>query len=157
MSTRKGLLTLALALALVPAVAGCKKEAPQNAAPPAAEPGATPAAAPVSVTAVDLGSSIGADKKVNDNAPADEFKPKDTIYASVATEGTATNATLTARWTYQDGQVVDTTSQAIAPTGPAVTEFHIAKPDGWPLGKYKVEILLNGQTAQTKDFTVKKD
>ena len=47
--------------------------------------------------------------------------------------------------------------ESIAPTGPAVTEFHIAKPDGWPLGKYKVEILLNGQTAQTKDFTVKKD
>jgi hypothetical protein len=36
-----------------------------------------------------------------------------------------------------------------------VTEFHIAKPGGWPQGKYKVEILLNGVTAETEDFEVK--
>jgi hypothetical protein len=36
-----------------------------------------------------------------------------------------------------------------------VTEFHISKPGGWPKGKYKVEILLNGVAAETEDFEVK--
>ena len=59
-----------------------------------------------------------------------------------------------ARWTYQDGQVVDESSQTIAPTGPSVTEFHISKPGGWPACKYKVEITANGSVAGTREFDV---
>ena len=44
----------------------------------------------------------------------------------------------------------------ISSTGPAVTEFHIAKPSGWPVGKYKVEVSADGSVAATKDFEVKK-
>jgi len=105
------------------------------------------------VTQIDLGRSLNADKTINDNT--DSFKPADTIYASVATEGSAA-ATLTARWTYQDGQVVDESRQTIAPTGNARTEFHISRPDGWPAGKYKVDILLNGSSASTRDFEVQR-
>ena len=109
-------------------------------------------AQPVSVTGIQLGKAVGADNKVTNET--DDFKPNDTIYASVATDGAAQNATLSARWTYQDGQVVDTTSRAIAPTGAAATEFHISKPSGFPKGKYKVEVMLNGASTQSKDFTV---
>ena len=84
----------------------------------------------------------------------DSFKPNDTIYASIATGGTAATATLKGRWTYQDGQVVNESTQTIAPTGDARTEFHISKPDGWPTGKYKLEVFLNGFSAATKDFEV---
>lgn len=45
---------------------------------------------------------------------------------------------------------MDETEQTIAPTGESATEFHISKPDGWPAGKYRVEILLNGATVQTR-------
>ena len=92
------------------------------------------------------------DKKVT--TPGDTFSPKDTIYASVDTLGAAPAATLSARWTYQDGQTVHEESQSIAPTGPATTEFHIAKPDGWPKGEYKVEILLDGAPVRTAAFRV---
>src|SRR6185295_19140349 len=109
--------------------------------------------APVSVTGVSLGRAIGGDKRVTDAAGT--FKPNDVIYASIATSGSAPSASLKARWTYQDGQVVEETEQVIAPTGDAVTEFHISKPDGWPAGKYKLEVLLDGTPAQTKDFEVK--
>ena len=47
-------------------------------------------------------------------------------------------------------------SETIAPTGPSVTEFHISKPSGWPIGKYKVEISADGTPATTKEFEVKK-
>ena len=108
----------------------------------------------VRVSQIDMGRSLNADKKINDNT--ESFKPNDTIYASIATAGSAATATLKARWTYQDGQVVNESTQAIAPAGDARTEFHISKPDGWPTGKYKLEVFLNGASASTKDFEVER-
>jgi len=116
--------------------------------------GTTGTSAGVRVSQVDIGRSLTADKMISGNT--DSFKPTDTIYASVATEGAAPTATLKARWTYQDGQVVNESTQTIAPTGGARTEFHISKPDGWPAGKYKLEMFLNGASATTKDFEVER-
>ncbi len=86
--------------------------------------------------------------------PGVSFKPTDTIYASISSEGAAANVSLSARWTFEDGQLVNEATQTIAPTGPAVTEFHIAKPDGWPAGKYKLEVSANGKPAGAAQFTV---
>jgi hypothetical protein len=137
---------LALTLAAV-LTAACTKSS-EN-------PGATGTSgigAGVRVSQVDMGRSLNADKTINDNT--DSFKPNDTIYASIMTEGTAATATLKARWTYQEGQVVNESTQTIAPTGDARTEFHISKPDGWPTGKYKLEVFLNGSSAATRDVEV---
>jgi hypothetical protein len=106
------------------------------------------------VADVALGKGIGADKHVSD--ATDTFKPNDTIYASVHTVGSAPNTTVAARWTFEDGQVVDERSETISPTGDAYTEFHISKPSGWPVGKYTLHVLVNGTEAQTKDFTVQR-
>ncbi|MGH7549448.1 MAG: hypothetical protein ACREK3_01695 [Gemmatimonadota bacterium] len=117
------------------------------------EPSASPTATTgVEVTEVALGRAIGADKAVTE--PATTFGPSDTIYASVRTEGTAPSSTISVRWTFEDGQVVDESSQTIAPTGPEVTEFHISNPDGWPAGGYEVAISLDGQPVETQSFTV---
>ena len=107
----------------------------------------------VKVTQIDVGRSIAADKTIAEKT--DSFRPADTFYVSVETDGSGPSATLTARWTYQDGQVVDESGQNIAPTGRAtVTEFHLSKPDGWPAGGYKVEVLLNGVSAGAREFKV---
>jgi len=148
---------LSLTAALALSACGKKEEPAAPPAPPAATtpapvPAPAPAPAVVSVSSVDLGSAVGADEKVT--AATTAFTPKDTIYASVATSGSGT-ATLAAKWTYQTGQTVKEDSKSITPTGPAVTAFHISKPDGWPAGNYKVEISLNGQAAGSKDFSVK--
>ena len=116
--------------------------------------GTTGTGSGVRVTQVSIGRSLNASKTINDST--DSFTPNDTVYASVATEGSAASAALKARWTYQDGQVVNESTQTIAPTGPAVTEFHVSKPDGWPAGKYKVEILLDGAFAAARDFSVQR-
>jgi hypothetical protein len=108
----------------------------------------------VRVSEIDMGRSLTADKRISDDT--DSFKPNDTVYASIATEGAAATATLKARWTYQDGQIVDESTQTIAPTGAARTEFHVSKADGWPAGKYKLEVFLNGSSAATKDFEVER-
>lgn len=139
-------------LLLLPAVAlGCKKK--EAAAPPVGEATMPPAAAPVSVLSVDLGRAVGADQRVA--APTTEFGPRDTIYAAIATTGTSSGATLATRWTFSDGQLVHEDSRTIAPTGPAVTEFHIMNASAWPAGSYKVDVMLNGSPAGSKEFTVK--
>ena len=107
----------------------------------------------VKVTQIDVGRSIAADKTIAERT--DSFRPADTFYVSVKTDGSGPSATLTARWTYEDGQVVDESRQNITPTGSAtVTEFHLSKPDGWPAGGYKVEVLLNGVSAGAREFKV---
>jgi len=151
------LVALALAGALVMTACGKKEETPPPVAttPPATTtppPATAMAPAGVSVASVDLGTAVGPDQKVT--SPTTTFGAKDTIYAAVSTTGAATNSTLGAKWTYQDGQTVNDSSQTIAPTGPAVTTFHISKPDGWPAGNYKVEITLDGKSVSSKDFTV---
>ena len=137
---------LAVAAAALLLALACKKEAP----PPPPPPPPPPVAAGIQVSEVQLGSAIGADKRVL--AAVDVFRPTDTIYAAVATTGSAPRATLTARFTYEDGQVVDESSQDIA--GAGVTEFHIAKPDGWPAGRYQLEVLLDGRSVATRAFQV---
>jgi hypothetical protein len=114
--------------------------------------GTTGTSVGVRVSQVDIGRSLAADKTISGNT--DSFKPSDTIYASIATEGAAPTASLKARWTYQDGQVVNESTQTIAPTGDSRTEFHISKPNGWPAGKYRLELFLNGSSAAAKDFEV---
>lgn len=115
----------------------------------------TPTAA-LAVTDLKVGNALGTDGQVVE--AGDEFAPTDTIYAVVSTSGAAaaTGSTLTARWTFEDGQVVDETSRDIAPTGNAITEFHVAKASDWPEGQYKVSILLDGRTVSEQDFTVKR-
>ncbi len=135
----------AVILCVAATMAGCRKATN--------DPGATPGTAGVRVTEIDLGRSLAADKGIADKTS--EFRPSDTIYLSIETDGTSPQATLLTRWTYQDGQVVKELSETIAPTGRTRTEFHIEKPDGWPAGKYSVAISLNGAAAGAKDFEVR--
>jgi hypothetical protein len=124
--------------------------APPAATPPVSAP--APVAPAARVGAIELGSSLGADGRVA--APAQVFAPTDTIYVSVLTEGTAPGAELSARWTYEGDQLVSEGRETLAASR-STTEFHIAKPDGWPAGRYRVAIALDGQPAGTRDFEVR--
>jgi hypothetical protein len=124
---------------------------------PAPVPTPTPAPAPapagVTLSEVRLGNAIGTDKSVA--TPMEAFSPRDTIYASVTTTGSAAATPMRALWTYQDGQVVSDDNQTVVPTGADTTEFHISKPDGFPAGSYKVEIFIAGNSVATRSFTVR--
>jgi hypothetical protein len=148
----------ASALLLVTAFAwiGCGKPEPPPPArtAPAPQPTAPPPVVAFRVLGVELGGAIGPDKRVTD--PRSTFGVNDTIYVSIATEGASSGATLAARWTYGDEhQLVNEMSETIAPSGPAATEFHISKPSPWPVGKYRVEVSLNGDPAGTREFEVR--
>jgi hypothetical protein len=137
-------LSAVLCLALLAASAGCGGRTDTS---------TTTTTAGVRVTDVSLGRAIGGDKAITD--ATDTFKPTDTIYASVATDGSAVSATVRAKWTFEDGQVVNDSTRTLNLSKPERTEFHISKPDGWPAGKYKVEVFLDNQAAGTKNFAVR--
>jgi hypothetical protein len=141
-------ISLSLCAALLMVAAGCGNR-PADTGGTTGTSGTTA----VKVTDISLGRAIGADKSISDST--DKFRAADTIYASVTTDGSAPSATLRARWTFEDGQTVDETTRTIVPTTRERTEFHISKPNGWPAGKYKVEVFLNDQSAGTKSFEVR--
>jgi hypothetical protein len=146
----------ALVFGVVFALVACGREestAPPAAAPPAAAPPPVSAPAPFGIGAIQLGNQIGADKRVL--AAAESFAPGDTIYASITTEGEAQGVLVTARWSYEDGQTVAESQETIATAGPTVVEFHIAKPDGFPPGRYRVDVAADGRPAGTREFEVR--
>ena len=150
---------IAVAAASVLALVACGKKEPAPAPAPApaptpVAPAPAPAPAGVTVSSVSLGKAVGADKKVT--AASDTFAKGDTIYASVDTTGSG-SATLAAKWVYtKDGKTVPVKEDTatISATGPATSEFHISKPDGWPVGTYQVDVTLDGKPAVTKSFKV---
>lgn len=145
--TRAALLPfLALGVAI-----GCSKPAPPRPSPSPFAPPPTVAAA-LKVVDIELGRAVDMDKRISDKT--DSFKPTDTIYVVIATDGSSPGARLAAHWTYQDGQVVKHDEASVAPSGKAYTEFHIVKPGGWPTGEYKVEVMLDGASAGAKSFRV---
>lgn len=140
-------------LVAVSPIACKKREAPAPAV--IVEPTALPmptAAPAMTVVDISLGKALGADKKVA--ASMDTFKPRDTVFVVVQTDGSAASSTINAKWIYQDGQVVKEDSRTITSAGPATTEFSIQKASGWPKGDYKVEIVVDGQPAIVKAFKV---
>lgn len=164
---------LAVALLAALALTACKKHdetpvatdtTPVATAPATTEPAPAPAPMPSapattgSVTDLQLGTAVGADNRVG--TPATSFTTKDTLYASVNTAANTTGK-LGAHWTYlgADGTAapidVDSQSQDVSGAAAGTHEFHVSKPDGWPPGKYHVDITLDGATVQSSDFTVK--
>ena len=144
------------AVALLAAV-GCKG---RDTAPPAGAESGTTATADTAVSqefkvaSVMIGKRIGENKMVTE--PTFQFAPRDTIYASVSTQGARQSAELTAVWRFQTGQTVDSSSQTISPQGDENTEFHVVNPKGWPAGTYNVTIYSNGDSVDSKNFAVKK-
>lgn len=163
-------LQTALLVAVVGSVAlvGCKKKEepkPEPApAPAATQPAPAPAPAPAptaSVATVDLGTAAGPDKKLTTTVTG--FKPKDKFIVSVGTTTSDPAATvagkLTAKLTFANGaeiMPVDEKNQDFNFTGPDTTNFEFTKGSDWPVGKYKVEILLDGNSVQSKEFEVTK-
>ncbi len=162
-------LRTALLIAVIGSVAvvGCKKKEEPKPEPAPAPAAVEPAPAPVavapsaSVASVDLGTAVGADGKLS--AAVTGFKPKDNIVVSIGTNTSDPAATvagkLDAKLSFINGaevMEVKNESRDFNLAGPGNTNIEFSKPDGWPVGKYKVEVSLDGNVVQTKEFEVAK-
>ena len=138
-------------LLLISGGVACTKSEPPQPPPPT-----TTLPPPVGISRVWLGNAIGVDKRVG--TPGEAFGAKDTIYASVETSGVG-HVKLRALWSFVKGEKTAKLDEAVIEfdsTAPAVNEFHVSKPSGWPKGGYKVEIFLGDapRPLVTKTFKV---
>ena len=149
--------SICLVAAAATAFAACGGRDTDTAADTAALAPAPAPAATASVTSTELGKRLGSNRRVVDTTTV--FAPRDTVYLSVITENTTPSSMLVARWSFQDGQVVDSTSQAVAAAeagSQSVTEFHVANPRGWPVGRYTVDVTLDAQQVASRTFEVRR-
>lgn len=163
-------LTQALLVAVVgaAALAGCRKDDQSHTtakpSTPATAPATTPAAttpatspapptgsATAGTATVTLGNAIGANNTIA--TPRTTFSAGDTIYASVATDASMP-VRLTAKWTHLGSNQTVAEETKDVGAGAHTTDFHISKPDGWPTGRYRVEISEDGRLVNTSEFTV---
>jgi hypothetical protein len=107
---------------------------------------------PLKVSAVQVGRALNSDNSVA--TITNRFKPDDTMYASVITDG-AGSSTMVARWTGL-GRMINESKKEVSYTDRAATEFHIELAGGFPPGDYKVEIIVDGNTVATRDLRVER-
>ena len=104
------------------------------------------------VSNVMIGRQIGPGNHITE--PTFQFAPQDTVYVSVATEG-AGEATLTAAWRSQSGEILQKSSAPVPEAGENV-EFRLSQPKGFKPGTYKVIVFLGSDSVETRVFAVRK-
>ena len=151
--TRKGGV-LVLAGLTAGACGGDSREAEVGAARSDSAELAASVAAPegLKVAGVMIGKRVGVGNLVTE--PTFQFSPTDTVHISVTTEGSGPGQ-LTAAWRSQGGEIVQKTSE-FASTGGENTTFSLSQPKGLKPGTYKVVVLLDDDSVDTKVFVVKK-
>lgn len=141
-------------------LAGCRQPAPAAApATPPAQPAPAsvlPApAGPPRITGLTLGKAVDASGQVLQ--PLLAFTNGDEFHASVALAGRDPAAAhrVEVKWSFgPHQQPVYEEYKMLAFDGPAHTLFSLRKPDGWPAGEYRVQLLLDGTVVQTREFEV---
>ena len=90
------------------------------------------------------------------NAPSQTQAPKPAAAPMPATmpAGKMTSRmAFKVRWMNPEGEVVCETMQVLSSTGKGMGQ--IRKPEGWPSGTYRMEILINDMPAAMMDFEVR--
>ena len=104
------------------------------------------------ISRIQVGKALNPDNSVA--AHTTRFKPDDTIYVAILSDEPGF-ATITVRWLLYV-QAISTATRDVSYTRAAATEFHLQNSGGFPVGNYRVEILINGKLAETREFKVEK-
>lgn len=102
------------------------------------------------VTNIQTGRSLNSDNSVGTLGTT--FKPSDTIYVAVLTDGTG-RATIGAKFSHL-GRVVSEPQKKVSYRGAAATEFHLDYAGGLPTGEYDIEVFFEGQSAGMRKVKV---
>lgn len=112
----------------------------------------------LAITDITTGRTLGPDGNLLEDARTNMFWTTDTFYVIVETTGSAQNVTLQARWTGPEDAKAEA-SKTISPNGKAITSFEAPPPSDkegrWPVGDYKLEILVNGAVQGTRDLNAR--
>ncbi len=93
-------------------------------------------------------------------SPTNEFKPDAIFHAVVSLQNAPANTKLKATWYATDvgsaapaNTEIDTVE--VTADGTRFVDFTLAPSQAWPIGKYRVEIFVNGALDRVVNFTVK--
>ena len=87
--------------------------------------------------------------------PKNTFGPRDTVYAEVESQGTASSYTIYAKWIAADGTMLSDYGIKVNQAGTNRTVISLSKPDGWQPGENRIELAINGKTERTVTFVVR--
>jgi hypothetical protein len=105
---------------------------------------------PLNVVGIQTGKSLNSDHSVGSHAAS--FHPNDPMYVSVLSNGRG-KGTITVKWTFA-GQVLQTLTKKVAYHGQAATDFRFVAADGFPVGDYAIEVIVDGKTIETRRLKV---
>jgi hypothetical protein len=105
---------------------------------------------PLHVGTLQLGSHLNGDNTIGTHTT--RFKPDDKIYAAVLTDATG-SSTIGVRWSY-NGQMVSEEERPVSYKGAGATAFEFKSASAFPVGDYKVEVVVDGQPVTSRDFRV---
>lgn len=110
----------------------------------------------VVISAVQLGSAVAPDRTIS--RATKMFGTGDTVHVAVLTDtgdpATTERGSLSSRWVHA-GQVIYEETKEQDFTGHEVTGFQVARAEGWPVGRYEIQILLDGAQASSRSFEVR--
>lgn len=90
--------------------------------------------------------------------PTNEFAAEDTFYALVDLQNAPDGTTVRAVWTAVAVEGIEPNlkiDEVELETGSGTVQFELSNNNLWPAGTYKVEMYLNGELAQTVEFSVR--
>ncbi len=105
---------------------------------------------PLHVGTLQLGNSLNGDNTVATHTT--RFKPDDRIYAAVLTDATG-SSTIAVRWFY-NAQMVSEEERKVSYKGAGATAFEFKSASAFPVGDYRIEVLVDGQSVASRDFRV---
>lgn len=105
---------------------------------------------PLQVVTVQTGKSLNSDHSVGTHAIS--FRPNDTMYVSVLTADRGAG-TITVKWSLY-GRALHEVTKKVSYNGQAATDFRFQAADGFPVGDYTVEVIVDGKSFETRRVKV---
>ena len=105
---------------------------------------------PLNIVGIQTGKSLNSDHSVGVHAAS--FHPNDTMYVSVLSSGRG-KGTITVKWSLA-GRVLQTLAKKVSYNDQAATDFRFQAADGFPVGDYTIEVIVDGKTIETRRVKV---
>ena len=105
---------------------------------------------PLNIVGIQTGKTLNTDHSVGKHAIS--FRPDDTMYVSVLSNGRGAG-TITVKWSLY-GRVIHEVTKKVSYNDQAATDFRFQAADGFPVGDYTIDVIVDGKTHETRRVKV---
>jgi len=105
---------------------------------------------PLNVVGIQTGKSLNSDHSIGTHAAS--FHPNDPMYVSVLSNGRG-KGTITVTWTFA-GRELQKLTKKVSYNGQAATDFRFVAADGFPVGDYMIDVIVDGKTIESRRVKV---